>query len=125
MFHRTIVRSLALLACGVLSANAQAELLVRWYVPNEHERFNNSPLFIGQPYDWSGVGRTAPGHWATMVSPHYFLSATHSHPGVGDVITFYGTNDVNGPTQNVTVMSGTAVAGTDIWLGRVDNPTGF
>ena len=31
--------------------------------------------FIGQPYDWSGVGLSSNGSWATMISPTYFVSA--------------------------------------------------
>ena len=41
-----------------------------------NDRFLNSPSFIGAPYNWSGVGLSNGGSWATMISPTYFVSPT-------------------------------------------------
>lgn len=110
-----------LLHCGA----AHAELLVRGFDTQSHDRFSNSDQFIGDAYDWSGIGRTESSRWVTMISPHYFLSASHFPPASGETVTFYATNDVNGPVQQVTVQSGTAIQGSDIWLGRLTSAVNF
>ncbi len=100
---------------------AQADLLVRGYsagTANFYDRFNNSPQFIGNPFDWSGIGRSAGGRWGTMVSANYFLSAAHFAPGAGETLTFYGTNDLNGPSQTVNIVSvSKSLARIYIWDG--------
>jgi len=79
--------------------------------------------FIGDGFDWSGVGRSSDGKWATMVSDRVFLSANHFHPGVGSTITFF-TNNL-GSTQDVVmrqfqVVRGEQIPGTDLWMGVLD-----
>ncbi len=98
---------------------------MRGYDPLKHNRFANSSQFIGNPFDWSGVARSSGGRWATMVSANYFISATHFHPAVGETLTLYGSNSASGPKQVVNVVGGQQIAGTDIWLGRIDTPTSF
>ncbi len=73
--------------CAVI-APSHADLTVRGYSPLLHDRFNNHSSFIGSGIDWSGVGRSSGGRWATMISDTYFLSAAHFPPGVGDTLTF-------------------------------------
>lgn len=91
-----------------------------------HDRFysGGDKAFIGQAYDWSGIGRgSSGGGWATMVSPSYFLSANHFHPGVGEVLTFYEGNDSSGPSHTYVVESGALVPGSgDLWLGKLTAP---
>ncbi len=48
---------------SVSSEPARADLLVRGYDTNLHDRFNNNAQFIGNPYDWSGVARSSGGRW--------------------------------------------------------------
>ena len=99
---------------------ASADLTVRVYDPlnpGVYDRFINSNNLIGTPYDWSGVGRTSGGQWATMVSANYFISATHAAPAIGQTITFYGNNNLAGPQQVVTITGGQQILGTDLWLG--------
>ena len=76
--------------------------------------------FIGQAYDWSGVGQASDGTWATMISPTYFISAEHWHPSGGDTVTFYGDNTTNDP-HSYTVDSWSASIG-DFFLGRLTAP---
>ena len=53
-----------------------------------YDRFDNDPSFIGNSFNMSGVGQGfqpaengQSGDWATMISPSYFISAWHEHPG--------------------------------------------
>jgi hypothetical protein len=98
-----------------------------------NDRFLDSPSFIGQPYDWSGVGFSSGGSWATMISPSYFVSATHDHPTPGQTVTFHLDNNPNGPTATYTVSSvgyqtnssqipGATYSGSDVWLGKLTAP---
>jgi hypothetical protein len=98
-----------------------------------NDRFLNSPSFIGLPYDWSGVGLSSGGSWATMISPTYFVSATHDHPTSGQTVTFHTDNNPNGPTQTYTVSSfgyqtnssqipGATYSGSDVWMGQLTAP---
>ena len=113
--------------CWFFSAvqESRADLVVRGYDTNLHDRFSNSPQFIGNPYDWSGVARSSGGRWATMISANYFLSAVHFAPSIGDTLTIYGTNSTSGPQQVVNIVGGQQIAGSDLWLGRIDTPTNF
>ena len=68
-----------------------------------NDRFLGSNSFIGLPYDWSGVGLSSNGAWATMISPTYFLSANHDHPAPGSTVTFYAGNSLSGTSFTYTV----------------------
>jgi hypothetical protein len=62
-----------------------------------------------------------------MISPTYFVSASHWHPVGGDTVTFYEGNSLAGPSHQFTVSSGafqTSVGGvgSDLWLGKLDTP---
>ena len=62
----------------------------------EVDRYNQDPAFLSavpasSEFDFTGVGQAgvAVGEnglskWATMIGPTTFLSATHSHPAVGN-----------------------------------------
>jgi len=106
---------------------ASAEMLVQGYDAALHDRFyvGNDKAFIGDPYDWSGVGRTD-DRWATMISPSYFVSANHYHPAVGDTVYFYYSNDPNGGYETRTVLSGQQIVdyygNSDLWLGKLSAP---
>ena len=83
--------------------------------------------FLGQAFDWSGVGQAGNGTWATMISPDYFVSAAHYHPSDGDTLTFYEGNDPSGPSHQFTVASWsyqTSYNGvaSDLWLGKLTTP---
>ena len=83
--------------------------------------------FLGQAFDWSGVGQVGNGTWATMISPDYFVSAAHYHPSGGDTLTFYEDNDPSGPSHQFTVANWsyqTSYNGlpSDLWLGKLTTP---
>lgn len=128
MWLKSWIAWAATIVCVLIVVDARAELVIRGYSPgtaDRYDRFLNSPSFIGNPYDWSGVARTSAGRWATMVSSNYFLSATHFAPSIGDMLTIYGSNDISGPQQEVEIIGGQQIAGTDLWLGEIDVATNF
>ncbi len=127
---------------GVLLAIAGTALLVGWgqcradmevqgYSANVNDRFDNSSSFLGEAYNFSGVGNSSgaagTGVWATMISPQYFVSASHAYPGPGTQLTFYSTNNPAGSSYTGTVASGTPIIDasgnyTDLWLGELTQP---
>ncbi len=91
--------SLVLLLIGfvVLSApptSCEADLYINQYSPPRHDRFYQGAdkSFIGEGYDFSGVGHTSSYRWVTMISPTFFVTATHHLPPVGSTVTFYEGN---------------------------------
>ena len=82
---------IAFLAVVVPVSVASADLLVRGDPDNNsnplYDRFVNSSQFIGAGLDFSGVGQDTSGHWATMISSHFFVTAGHYHPSAGDTVT--------------------------------------
>ena len=71
----------SLLTLGFITAFALAasgNTVIRNYQPLRHDRFytGNDKAFVGDPYDFSGVGFTGT-YWATLISDCYFISATH------------------------------------------------
>ena len=99
-------------------------------VPARNDRFyvgtpENPKQFVGDPYDWSGIGRS--NHWATMISPSYFVSATHYTPSGN--LSFYATNVATGPEVH-SIQSAVQVFAeysghilpTDLWLGKLATP---
>ena len=116
MLPRTALIATLLLAPHSI---AGAALIVQGYNQDHHDRFHNDPGFIGAAYDWSGVGRGS--WWATMISDSYFLSATHAHPANNSTVRFYETNDPSGVFEEHTVESGMAIAGSDLWLGKLES----
>lgn len=118
-----LLRAVLIISTSVQASVAAAAMTVQSFAPEKHERFYNLPdpakAFIGDPHDWSGVGRSS--RWATMISPSYFLSADHHHPPLGSLY-FYLSNDPTGPVETRTIASGQQIAGTDLWLGQLASP---
>ena len=117
----------SLLAVGLLLCScglASAAMVVQGYNPANHDRFyvGADKAFIGDPYNWSGVGVNGFASWATMISPDYFISANHSHPADGSTLTFYYSNDPNGGYETATVDSGQYIGDADVWLGKLSAP---
>ncbi|MCE5278223.1 MAG: PEP-CTERM sorting domain-containing protein [Planctomycetaceae bacterium] len=109
----------------MLLSDASAALLVQGYNAARNDRFyvGVDKAFVGDPYDWSGVGRLVGSEtWATMISPSYFLSAVHYHPGAGSTIRFYATNDPAGPYEDHVVASGVQIGTSDVWVGKLTAP---
>lgn len=107
----------------VFASVGYADLWIQGYSANLHDRFyaGADRAFIGQGYDWSGVGQASNGTWATMISPTYFVSANHYHPSGGNTLTFYPDNTTNNP-QTFTVDSTFAANDGDLFLGRLTSP---
>eukprot|EP01116_Phalansterium_solitarium_P000244 TRINITY_DN10144_c0_g1_i1.p1 TRINITY_DN10144_c0_g1~~TRINITY_DN10144_c0_g1_i1.p1 ORF type:complete len:331 (-),score=82.19 TRINITY_DN10144_c0_g1_i1:208-1200(-) len=97
-----------------------------------HDRFYHHPdkKFIGEDYDWSGVGSggDGTGPWLTMVTPRYFLSSAHYHPEPRSSVMFYPGNDnTSRPPFRYTIDDWGCRAEhheglTDLWLGRLTEP---
>lgn len=102
---------------------ADGALALRQYSPARHDRFYAGPdkAFVGDAYNWSGVGRRTDNqaHWATMISPSYFISANHYHPGTNHTLRFYHGNDPAGTYEDRTVQGGSRIGSTDLWVGRL------
>lgn len=116
---------LAILAA--LTAPAEAALVIDGYSSDRHDRFaGGGSLFVGSAavagveLDFSGVARASNGFWVTMISPIHFLSAAHAP--AGGTIVFHHDNSTGGATTTRFVDSGGRVAGTDIWLGELNDP---
>ena len=93
----------------------------------QSEEFPDDKEFIGEAYDWSGVGvawEESGGkyysRWVTMISPQYFLTATHADPPLG-AVTFYENNSRTGPSHSYTIDAMVDNFG-DITLGRLTTP---
>ncbi|MGN6135987.1 MAG: PEP-CTERM sorting domain-containing protein [Aureliella sp.] len=111
---------LGVLLDGAVPQRCSAELLVAGFSPARHDRFENDPGFVGAGLDWSGVGRSLTGSWGTLVSPSYVLSATHAPSS--DTLRFYQSNDPAGPYLERSVTAGTQIAGSDLYLARLNAP---
>jgi hypothetical protein len=116
---------------GLLSAASPAEMYLQGIgtdheLSSTHDRFYSGAdkAFIGQGYDWSGIGRNQAGQWAVMISPSYFVSAYHAHPDPGDTLTFHSDNNAGGPAYVTTgIIEGILIPGTsDLYLGKLTTP---
>ncbi len=114
----------AVCAVCVCAAPAAADLYIQGYQPNLHDRLysGGDKAFIGQGYDFSGVGR-AGGEWLTMISPQYFLSSA-AHVPTGSAVFYDNAGaghsyTVDGTFSFSPLLSGSA---TMIYLGRLTAP---
>ncbi len=122
-------QTLVVTAILALTSPLNAALMVQGYDVNRHDR-SDSNSFIGSGYSFSGVansGLNAQNNlefrgWATMISPSFFLSANHFHNADGVNLRFFETNSVMGTYVDRMVLSGQRIAGSDLWLGRLDSP---
>ncbi len=111
-----------------LSCVAQADMTIRAYEAKRHDRFyaGDDRAFIGQIFDWSGVGKSSDGEWVTMVAPSYFLSAAHYAPDTDDEVTFYEGNSASAGHVYTVAAGGQQISingsPTDLWLGKLTTP---
>lgn len=99
---------------------------IQGHTAPENDRFAGDASFIGNGYDWSGVGRATTGtagkggHWATLVSENVFLSAYHYHPATGTSLYFYPDNNpASSPVVRV-ISDGQRIGNTDLWIGHFE-----
>ncbi len=116
-----------LAAILLLSSADSFAIYLNQYQANVNQRFYSGAdnAFIGAGLDWSGVNNGP--SWATMISPSYFLSAGHYHPGAGAQLNFYSGNDLNVAPETHTVdnfgfQTSLNGASSDVWLGRLTTP---
>ena len=104
---------------------AKSQMQIRSYDPSRNDRFYVGPekAFIGEGYDWSGVGMVVNQceQWATMISPRYFLSSNHYHPEICAIIRFSLTSSFDGPYEDEIVYAGKLVQIMDLRLGELDS----
>ncbi len=135
MITKRIVIILALLALAVPASQARAAMTIWNYQPKKHDRFYSAPdrAFIGEAYDWSGVGWSSgeypggeptPGRsdWATMISPQYFLAARHAKPEFGEDVTFYEGNTRTPAESHTYEVDSWSRNWGDLYLGRLTQP---
>ena len=101
---------------------SQAALSINGFTAATNDRYENDPSFVGNPYDWSGVGRSADGKWAVMISPNVFLSATHFHAADGATLSFFPGNDPGATPVTGVISSSQQIGGTDLWIGALSSP---
>lgn len=102
--------------------------------PTANDYLNNrfytgaNKAFIGDPYDWSGVGkRNANSYAVTMISPSFFVGAAHTSIGSGNSIVFYEDNTTSSGGHSYTVSQTWRVydptyGATDLIVGKLVNP---
>ncbi|AOS84921.1 hypothetical protein BIU88_12750 [Chlorobaculum limnaeum] len=114
-FMKTLSIALILL----LPSLANGAMTIRNYSAARHYRFytGSDKNFIGTLYDFSGVGYSSDGRWATLVSDNYFISAYHYHPELAKTVTFNATNKSGEIPYTYTVAGGTRIGTTDLWIG--------
>jgi hypothetical protein len=118
-----------------LQAVSRAELFVQDYQAYRQDRFYSGDTkdFLGQAFNWSGVGLSSNGAWATMISSQYFVTAAHFHPAGGNTVTFYSGNTESADARyQATVDSWSYQTSftdntgktypSDLWIGKLTTP---
>jgi hypothetical protein len=125
---------LALVVVGLLAGVALGDEFLQgigdgYNMSPTNDRFyvGSDKAFIGAGMDLSGVGLSSGGSWATMISPQYFISAYHDHPGAGQTVTFYPGDTTAGGGYTFTVDSTyitTSYNGSpsDVYIGKLTTP---
>ncbi|NTV66565.1 MAG: hypothetical protein HGB06_02570 [Chlorobaculum sp.] len=114
--------SLIIAMFALSPAESRGTMTIRSYSAARNNRFytGSDKNFIGAAYNFSGVGQFSAGHWGTLLSDNYFITATHYAPAIGETVTFYATNSKSGQHYTYSVAAGTRVGTTDIWIGRLN-----
>jgi len=107
--------------------HAHAQMIIQGYSPQQHDRFytGTDKDFIGDPFDWSGVGRTEgrnPSPWGTLISPSFLVTANHFGPNIGNKLRFFHTNDPNGTSESRQIESTQQISGSDLRLIKLTAP---
>ena len=122
LFMRSLTLRILPLVCFFVSAPLAQAIVIANFGTNTNDRFANDGSFIGDAFDWSGVGLDNSGKWGTLLSNNVFISANHSHPATSSTLTFYASNDSTGSSITRTVSSGQRLGTTDLWLGVLSAP---
>ena len=104
-----------------LASPATADITIRDFSAATNDRFTNDPGFIMNGFDLSGVGlTTGGGRWATAISRNVLIGAFHFTPG--GQIEFSPDNDPNSQSVSRSIVSGTRVGDTDLFLAVLNAP---
>ncbi len=127
LLMRWILATFVALIASVATAHPlQAALVVNGYTPataGKYDRFANDASFIGNAYNWSGVGRTTGGFWGVLISPSFVLSSRHHRPSSGEAIRFYLSNDPAGSFVDKSIGSSRIMADSDLVLTQLSDAT--
>ena len=108
--HLIAAISLLFLAASSLHAS----IIIDGYTDPTNDRFSNSSFFELDGFDLSGIGQDGSGKWATAISRNVVISAAHfSSTGT---IYFYPGNDSTEAPVTRTVVSGTKIGSTDLYV---------
>lgn len=138
--NKSLALLLPFLAYAVTSIQpVEATLVVHGFLASRHDRFANDPTFLGNNFDFSGVGRSegiettdsdgnpriSGAGWVTLLqnpaggSATHFVSADHARPR-GQVSFFTGNDPMATPIVCNINAGGTKIGTTDIWIGTLD-----
>jgi len=131
----------AILAACFTSGRAGADLQIAGYQDRLHDPYyvGADKAFIGEDYDWSGVGRFADpagtsANWKSvvMISDNYFITAFHNRPyrgndpaGSAPKVRFYRSLDPQGEFWESEIALATSeyegqrIGLTDLWVGKL------
>ena len=125
IMQKPLFSTLLLFAALLRPAAAYATMTIRGYDDAKHERYytGGDRAFIGEPYDWSGVGKSS-NRWAVMISDHFFLSCMHvSTPSP---VYFYEGNSAVEEERHEYAINNTVgtrrIASSDLRLGMFTTP---
>lgn len=122
LFKRSHLLAALIALLSGWSPEARA-LVIDGYSAAANDRFANSTEFIAADYDLSGVAIAPNNTWLTLVAANVYLAADHYKPAVGSSITFYATNDPNGPTiTRLVTATRERFGSSDLLIGTLDRP---
>jgi hypothetical protein len=112
----------ALILLLLHSSTAESAMIINGYDVQTNNRFANSNTFVGNPFNWSGVGRVG-SSWATAISSNVVVSANHVGLTAGSTVNFHTSNDLN--TASVVTRTITSniqrIGNTDLWIAALDS----
>ncbi len=97
---------------------ARGDIQIAGFDASVNDRFTNSPLFIANGFDVSGIGQDSGGKWATLISPNVVVSADHLQPS-GNISFFAGNDPALVPVVR-TIIQSQRISGTDLWVAKLN-----
>ena len=115
---KTIIRLHVLVFAALVGLSGWSEsdaAVIDGYEQARNDRFVADGSFIGDGFDWSGVGLSERARWGTLVGPNTVISAGHFAPSGN--ISFYAEDDPESELVQRTIVRGERIAETDLWVG--------
>lgn len=107
------------IACYSLHSSGHCAIIIDGYTAATNDRFSNNSAFIGSAFNFSGVGQTGAGLWATAISNNVILSAAHFAPS-GNVFFYSDNNPASTPVIR-SIQFGQKIPGTDLYIARLQD----